>query len=149
MGERKHLAISHKSQSYLPTRRLWVGTVLPWTCKLLGSLAYIVLLTPVEVDDETTILLPDLFKIHDYGCLTYESQPALTNGPGKNDQACCGNHAFWHCKQKAFLSFIIPKDGYIEPDMLEKFCVSLVADERFFTSILSYDRMCNDGMLAC
>lgn len=99
-----------------------------------------------KIENETAVLVPDLLRIHDFGCLSFESQPALVDGPGKKEPLCSGGpHAFWYSKQKAFLSFLLPKKKHIKPALLKEFCEKLIADERFSTSILTYDRFCAHG----
>ena len=106
---------------------------------------YIRVLTQLQIDDETIPLAEDLLMLHDFGFLTFESQPARVEGPGQAAGECCAHHAFKHSKQRAFLSFLAPMKFCIEPDMLNSFCDALMASDDFYTSVLSSSGSCRRG----
>ncbi|KAK4543671.1 hypothetical protein LTR36_005316 [Oleoguttula mirabilis] len=91
---------------------------------------------------ETTPSLPALIRLHGLGILTQNSQPSGTTGPEYGQCNCCPKWSWFWTKQRAFLSFMIPRDvGRIPVEVEKKFIAELMHDSNVFTSIYNGVRL--------
>ncbi|KAK5123069.1 hypothetical protein LTR85_003265 [Meristemomyces frigidus] len=85
---------------------------------------------------ETTSSLPTLLRLHDLGILTTNSQPSKVTGPEYDQCNCCPKWSWFWNKQRAFLSFMMPKDvGRVPMTIEKKFIEELMFDSNFFVSL--------------
>lgn len=96
--------------------------------------------------EETDELAPILIRLHDYGILTFESQPTGVRGPYEENCSCCKNHQFVQKVQRPFVSFMLPQHSHeMSKDALSKFLVQLMIDDNFYTTILKIEGWCRFG----
>ena len=83
------------------------------------------------LDPESGALVSGLFSLHDYGLLTYESQPFeikpqfIERGGGWWSQR----------RQRPYLSFLLPQNDRIPKNSIENFCTFLLAHPKIVTII--------------
>ncbi|KAK4902078.1 methylenetetrahydrofolate reductase (NAD(P)H) met13 [Elasticomyces elasticus] len=92
---------------------------------------------------ETLPALPTLLRLHDYGMLSIDSQPARTIAPNWDQCHCCDEWWWFQSRQRAYLTFMIPKNkDLINPAELLRFIVHLTTDSRIYASV-------EDGKSGC
>ena len=81
---------------------------------------------------ETSPLIPGLLRLHDYGFLTYDSQPFL-----KKIKLCHSpKGAYWYeCRQRPYLDFLLPQYDRIPAENIATFTTLLLAHPRIVTMI--------------
>ncbi|KXT04397.1 hypothetical protein AC578_3577 [Pseudocercospora eumusae] len=102
-----------------------------------------------QISEETKPLVESLLKLHDYGFLTYCSQPSRDDKDAyfieRDCCAKCGNKNGYHQrKQRAYLSFLFPV-GLLNPEAGDAFINELWKDEKLYLSIITYERFCRSG----
>ena len=94
---------------------------------------------------ETTPMVPGLLRLHDYGMLTWQSQPWEIRDPFKC--GCCMDRGWVQVEQISFISFLLPQsDDRIPKETLKAFLVELVTDEDIYVSIIKFE---NRFMYTC
>ncbi|KAK5718306.1 hypothetical protein LTR17_015659 [Elasticomyces elasticus] len=87
---------------------------------------------------ETTPSIPTLIRLHEYGLLTIASQPSKTEEPEWAQCACCPKWSWFSCRQRAFLTFLLPQSGdLIQAEEWGKFLVQLLDDDRVHLAFFS------------
>jgi len=95
---------------------------------------------------ETKAMLPGLLRLHDYGMLTFESQPSKFIERTTEDCPCCGEEKYVETQQRAFITFILPyENNNISQKAMYRFLLELMIDDNFYVSILNFDRSCRFG----
>ncbi|KAI7471147.1 hypothetical protein KC351_g12275 [Hortaea werneckii] len=85
--------------------------------------------------DENVALVPGLLRLHDYGMLTMESQPATAPPPTWVKCPCCSDERWVQIQQRAYLMFIIPYQDKLPEDLIRRFLVELLIDDDFYAHI--------------
>ena len=93
--------------------------------------------------NETRPLVPGLLRLHDYGLLTYCSQPASIEF-AREKCPCCKEWAFKCYQQRAFVSFILPTQSahYSLASTTDAFKKALLENKDLMVSIY-------DGTIGC
>ena len=106
-------------------------------------------LTPYHLGpiyEETNDLVPTLIRLHDYGILTFQSQPAMNRGPYEHSCPCCDDVLVAKEQQRSFVSLALPQNSHAIPrDTLSNFLVELMINDNFYTSVLTFNGHCKFG----
>lgn len=87
------------------------------------------------LDDESKELIPGLLDLHDYGFLTWNSQPFQRAEPGVNGDPDKDGYWYDH-RQRPYLQFLAPTKDRIDSDALDRFSDLLIADPHIVTLIV-------------
>lgn len=101
------------------------------------------------IHGETLPMVPGLLALHDYGLMTYQSQPAAFL-EAHETKCSCGNDPPWlEERQRAFVTFLLPKGECdcetVDDTTINKFLDELMGDANFYTAVISYDGTCRLG----
>lgn len=78
------------------------------------------------LEEETAPLIPGLLALHDYGLMTYGSQPF----DRKPERLAIGGGYWYQIRQRPYLSFMTPLKDRIPQDTIERFCTLLLMHSR-------------------
>ncbi|KXT04392.1 hypothetical protein AC578_3631 [Pseudocercospora eumusae] len=97
-----------------------------------------------NISPETQSLVPGLLELHEFGFLTYSSQPFRDDEDVKFSRCECGQRAAYEqIKQRAFLSFLVPASAL--GGHAQRFRAELESEHEIHVATLEYAGSCKEG----
>lgn len=100
------------------------------------------------IHDETRHMLPGPLRLHDFGLLTFESQPSNEQTTCEVLADSCPEITYWaRFKQRAFLSFLLPQDDLMDKKDRAAFLAALSSHDKLYVSVCTLEAEDDSGTI--